>query len=171
MVHQRTVFAQGLIAPARPLYAGEPLGLELDQTVYAFDSTTIDLCLALFPWAPFRQHKSAIKLHTLLDLRGSLPPFVHIPSGKVHDVNLRDERLPEPGAIYYGAIYYLECRQDPGLDSDFGVCHGRDSEKKLEIGPASLHNSTDFEPLLIRKKADFAGIFRCAEHNSAPFSF
>ncbi|HQH71687.1 MAG TPA: IS4 family transposase [bacterium] len=101
-------FAQGLIAQARPLYADEPLGLELDQTVYAFDSTTIDLCLALFPWAPFRQHKSAIKLHTLLDLRGSIPTFVHITSGKIHDVNILDELLPEPGAIYILDRGYLD---------------------------------------------------------------
>jgi len=101
-------FAQGLIAQARPLYADEPLGLELDQTVYAFDSTTLDLCLALFPWAPFRQHKSAIKLHTLLDLRGSIPTFVHITSGKIHDVNILDELLPEPGAIYILDRGYLD---------------------------------------------------------------
>ena len=79
-------FAAGLIAHARMLYAGETFGVDLDQTVYAFDSTTIDLCLTLFPWAQFRRYKSAVKLHTLLDLRGNIPCFVHVSSGAVHDV-------------------------------------------------------------------------------------
>src|SRR5262245_21059492 len=78
-------FAQVLIRKARTLYASEPLAVELEQTVYAFDSTTIDLCLSLFPWAPFRRRKAAVKLHTLLDLRGSIPTFVHVSHGKTHD--------------------------------------------------------------------------------------
>jgi hypothetical protein len=93
-------FAQVLIHEARRLYAEESFGVELNETVYALDSTTIDLCLSLFPWAPFRRTKAAIKLHTLLDLRGSIPSFVRITDGTVHDVNLLDELIPEPGSLY-----------------------------------------------------------------------
>jgi hypothetical protein len=93
-------FAQRLIAQARKLYAGEDLGLELSNTVYALDSTTIDLCLSLFPWALFRSTKSAVKMHTLLDLRGNIPSFIHISDGKLHDVHALDLLLPEAGAIY-----------------------------------------------------------------------
>jgi len=93
-------FAQVLIAHARRLYAEEPLAVALDQTVYALDSTTIDLCLSLFPWAKFRRRKGAVKLHTLLDLRGSIPSFVHVSTGKMHDVNVLDHLPIEPGAFY-----------------------------------------------------------------------
>jgi DDE family transposase/uncharacterized protein DUF4372 len=92
--------AQSLIARARRLYADEPIGIELDQTVYALDSTTIDLCLSLFPWARFRSTKAAIKLHTLLDLRGPIPTMISISDGKQADVRVLDELLPEPGAFY-----------------------------------------------------------------------
>ena len=92
--------AQSLIARARRLYAQEPLGVELGQTVYALDSTTIDLCLSLFPWARFRATKAAIKLHTLLDLRGPIPTMIAISDGKQADVRVLDELLPEPGAFY-----------------------------------------------------------------------
>ncbi len=93
-------FAQVLIGIARPLYVHETIGVELDSTLYALDSTTIDLCLSLFPWAKFRQHKGAVKLHTLLDLHGNIPTFISISDGSVHDVNVLDEILPEPGAFY-----------------------------------------------------------------------
>jgi hypothetical protein len=93
-------FAQALIAIARPLYAEEPLGVDLAHSLYALDSTTIDLCLALFPWAKFRRHKAAVKMHTLLDLHGNIPTFISITDGKVHDVNILDEILPEAGAFY-----------------------------------------------------------------------
>src|SRR5579859_2539997 len=93
-------FAQVLIGRARELYRHEPLAVELQETVYALDSTTIDLCLSLFPWAKFRRRKGAVKLHTLLDLRGSIPCFVHISTGKMHDVNVLDLLLIEPGAFY-----------------------------------------------------------------------
>lgn len=96
----RLVFAQHLIAIARRLYAEEPIGLDLKETVYALDATTIDLCLSLFPWAPFRTTKAAVKLHTLLDLRGNIPSFLHITDGKVHDVNVLDLLVPEAGAFY-----------------------------------------------------------------------
>jgi hypothetical protein len=93
-------FAQVLIGIARPLYASDPIGVELDQSLYALDSTTIDLCLSLFPWARFRTGKAAVKMHTLLDLHGNIPTFISITDGKVHDVNILDEILPEAGAFY-----------------------------------------------------------------------
>jgi len=93
-------FAQRLIAQARRLYAGDPLGVELTETVYALDTTTIDLCLTLFPWAPFRTTKAAVKLHTLLDLRGNIPTVLHITDGKFHEVNVLDLLIPEAGAFY-----------------------------------------------------------------------
>lgn len=93
-------FAQVLIRIARPLYASDPIGVDLDQSLYALDSTTIDLCLSLFPWAKFRKHKAAVKMHTLLDLHGNIPTFISITDGTVHDVNILDEILPEAGAFY-----------------------------------------------------------------------
>lgn len=93
-------FAQVLIRIARPLHASDPIGVDLEQSLYALDSTTIDLCLALFPWAKFRKHKAAVKMHTLLDLHGNIPTFIRITEGKVHDVNILDEILPEAGAFY-----------------------------------------------------------------------
>jgi hypothetical protein len=101
-------FAQVLIAQARPLYAAEPIGIELDRSLYALDSSTIDLCLSLFPWARFRRHKAAVKMHTLLDLRGNIPTFIHITDGKVHDVNVLDLILPEAGAFYVMDRGYID---------------------------------------------------------------
>ena len=101
-------FAQSLIAIARRLYATEPFGLDLKDTVYALDASTIDLCLSVFPWAPFRSTKAAIKLHTLLDLRGNIPSFLHISDGKLHDVNVLDLLLPEPGAFYIMDRGYID---------------------------------------------------------------
>jgi len=93
-------FAQHLVGVARPLHVEDPMGVDLDHSLYALDSTTIDLCLSLFPWAKFRQHKGAVKMHTLLDLHGNIPTFIRITDGKVHDVNILDEFLPEAGAFY-----------------------------------------------------------------------
>lgn len=101
-------FAQHLIGIARPLYADESLAIDLDATVYAFDATTIDLCLSVYPWAPFRQHKAAVKLHTLLDLRGSIPTFIYISDGKMHEVNTLDHLVIEPGAYYLLDRGYLD---------------------------------------------------------------
>jgi len=101
-------FAQGLIATARGLYATEPFGVELEQTVYALDATVIDLCLALFPWATFRKRKGAVKLHTLLDLRGNIPTVLFITPGRVHDVNILDTLVVEAGAIYVFDRGYLD---------------------------------------------------------------
>ena len=108
-------FAHRLIVQARRLYAGESLGVDLGNTVYALDSTTIDLCLSVFPWAQFRSTKAAVKMHTLLDLRGDIPSFIHISDGKLHDVHALDMLLPEPAAIYvmdrgyvdFGRLYVL----------------------------------------------------------------
>jgi len=93
-------FAQSLIGIARPLYVDEPFGVDLQNTVYALDTTTIDLSLAVFPWAPFQQSKAAVRLHTLLDLRGNIPTFIHISDGRLHEVNVLDQLVPEPGAFY-----------------------------------------------------------------------
>jgi transposase len=101
-------FAQVLIRIARPLYAEDPLGVELDQNLYALDSTTIDLCLSLFPWARFRRHKAAVKMHTLLDLHGSIPTFIRITEGKTHDVNVLDEFIPEAGSFYVMDRGYID---------------------------------------------------------------
>src|SRR5438876_76018 len=96
-------FAQILIGIARPMYAQESLGFDLDSTVYALDSTTIDLCLAMFPWARFRSRKGAVKMHTLLDLRGSIPTFIEVTEGQVHDVNILDDIVPEAGSFCDGS--------------------------------------------------------------------
>ena len=101
-------FADILIGRARKLYIHDSFGLELGQAVYALDSTTIDLCLSLFPWAVFRKHKGAVKLHTLLDLRGSIPVVVVITHGKIHDVNILDQIVIEPGAFYVVDRGYLD---------------------------------------------------------------
>jgi len=104
-------FAQVLIHIARPMYAGESLGFDLDNTVYALDSTTIDLCLSVFPWAPFRSTKAAVKMHTLLDLRGNIPSFIHISDGKWHEVNIFDMLVPEAGAFYVMDRGYIDFAQ------------------------------------------------------------
>src|SRR5665647_830452 len=101
-------FAQVLIRIARPLYVADPIGVDLDHSLYALDSTTIDLCLSLFPWAKFRQHKGAVKMHTLLDLHGNIPTFIRITDGKVHDVNILDEISPEAGAFYVMDRGYID---------------------------------------------------------------
>ena len=101
-------FAQVLIRTARPLYAADPIGVDLDNSLYALDSTTIDLCLSLFPWAKFRKHKAAVKIHTLLDLHGNIPTFIRVTEGKVHDVNILDEILPEAGAFYVMDRGYID---------------------------------------------------------------
>ena len=100
--------AQSLIGIARRLYAEEPFGVDLKETVYALDASTIDLCLSVFSWAPFRSTKAAIKLHTLLDLRGNIPTFLHISDGKMHDINVLDLLVPEPGAFYVMDRGYID---------------------------------------------------------------
>lgn len=97
-----------LIGIAKELYSNDDFGLELSETVYALDSSTVDLCLSVFPWAKFRKAKGAIKMHTLLDLRGSIPSFISITHGKFHDVRVLDQLIPEPGAIYVMDRAYLD---------------------------------------------------------------
>jgi hypothetical protein len=104
-------FAQVLIGIARPLHARDPIGVELEQSLYALDSTTIDLCLSLFPWAKFRRRKAAVKIHTLLDLHGSIPTFIRVTSGDVHDVNILDEIMPEAGAFYVMDRGYIDFKR------------------------------------------------------------
>ncbi|MFH1075678.1 MAG: IS4 family transposase, partial [Pseudomonadota bacterium] len=101
-------FCQTMISQARSLYADEDFGVELKETAYALDSTTIDLCLSLFPWASFRKHKAAVKMHTLMDLRGNIPSFIEITDGKLHDVNILDILVPEPGSFYIMDRAYLD---------------------------------------------------------------
>jgi hypothetical protein len=101
-------FAQSLISIARKLYAEEPFGVDLSNTVYALDATTIDLCLSVFPWAPFRSTKAAVRMHTLLDLRGNIPSFIHISDGKWHEVNVFDMLVPESGAFYIMDRGYID---------------------------------------------------------------
>jgi hypothetical protein len=129
-------FAQVLIAIARPLYANDDIGVDLKEMVYALDSTTIDLCLSLFPWARFRKHKAAIKMHTLIDIHGPIPLFVWISDGKLHDVNILDILIPEPGAIYLFDRGYI----------DFGRLF-------------SLHNSKAFFVTLAKSNMQFKRVY------------
>jgi len=113
-------FAQRLIVKARALYANEDFGVELANTVYALDATTIDLCLSMFPWAPFRSTEAAVKLHTLLDLRGSIPTFIHLSDGKLHDVNVLDLLIIEAGAFYIMDRGYLDFERLYAVDQAGG---------------------------------------------------
>jgi len=128
-------FAYSLIDLALPLYAGEELGLELKNTIYALDSTTIDLCLSLFPWAAFRKTKAAVKLHTLLDLRSAIPAFLDITSGKVHDVNILDEIVLPPGSILVMDRAYLDFKRlyHLNLQSIFFVIRSKKNFKSRRI--------------------------------------
>jgi len=136
-------FAQGLITQARKLYAGDSLGIDLENTTYALDSTTIDLCLSLFPWALFRTTKSAVKMHTLLDLRGNIPSFIHISDGKLGDVNVLDILELEPGAIYvmdrgyvdFGRLYAMQQTQA------FFVTRAKSNTKLRRIYSAQVDRS------------------------------
>ena len=137
-------FAQSLIQTARRLYADEDLGLELDNTVYALDATTVDLCLTVFPWAHFRQTKAAVKLHTLLDLRGNIPSFIHISDGKLHDVNVLDMLLPEPGAFYVMDRGYLDFERLYQLDQEsaFFVIRAKSNLQFRRLYSSSVDKST-----------------------------
>lgn len=137
-------FAQALIRMARPLYADEPIGAELSETVYALDSTTIDLCLSLFPWAAFRQTKAAVKLHTLLDLRGAIPTFIHISDGKLHDVNVLDLLVAEPGAFYVMDRGYLDFQRLYALHQagSFFVTRAKSNSKFKRVISRPVERST-----------------------------
>ena len=137
-------FAQHLINRARKLYAQDSFGVELDHTVYALDATTIDLCLSVFPWAPFRSTKAAIKLHTLLDLRGSIPSFIHISDGKMHDVNVLDLLIPEPGSFYVMDRGYLDFTRLYALDQagSFFVTRAKRNMNARRLYSAIVDRST-----------------------------
>ena len=137
-------FAQHLINRARKLYAQDSFGVELDHTVYALDATTIDLCLSVFPWAPFRSAKAAIKLHTLLDLRGSIPSFIHISDGKMHDVNVLDLLIPEPGSFYVMDRGYLDFARLYALDQagSFFVTRAKRNMNARRLYSATVDRST-----------------------------
>jgi hypothetical protein len=137
-------FAQALIRIARPLYAKESLGIELKETVYALDSTTIDLCLSAFAWALFRETKAAVKLHTLLDLRGSIPTFIHISDGKLHDVNVLDLLEPEPGAFYVMDRGYVDFERLYKFDqaASFFVTRAKSNFKCRKIKANPVDRST-----------------------------
>ena len=137
-------FATRLIIQARKLYASEDLGLELSNTVYALDSTTIDLCLSLFPWALFRTTKSAVKMHTLLDLRGNIPSFIHISDGKLHDVHALDLLTPEAGAIYVMDRGHVDFRrlQRLHLAGTFFVTRAKSNLKAHRVYSAQTDRST-----------------------------
>ena len=136
-------FAQVLIAQARPLYAGEDLGLDLEQTVYALDATTIELCLALFPWARFRQTKGAVRLHLLLDLRGNIPSFAVISDGKTHELTAMDQLIPEPGAIYVMDRGYVDFARLYALDwgKAFFVIRAKRNLKFRRLASAAVDKS------------------------------
>ena len=143
-------FAQRLIVKARALYANEDFGVELANTVYALDATTIDLCLSMFPWAPFRSTKAAVKLHTLLDLRGSIPTFIHISDGKLHDVNVLDLLIIEAGAFYVMDRGYLDFERLYALDQAGSLLrHARQAQSRctaLVLGAGGSQQRTDLRP-------------------------
>lgn len=136
--------AHRLIAQARKLYAGEPLAVDLANTVYAMDSTTIDLCLSVFPWAHFRTVKAAIKLHTLLDIRGAIPSFIHISDGKMHDVNVMDMLIPEAGAFYVMDRAYLDFQRLYALHlaGSFFVTRAKSNLDASRVYSASVDRTT-----------------------------
>ncbi|WP_374503343.1 IS4 family transposase [Zoogloea sp.] len=138
-------FAQRLIAQARKLYVGEALDFELENTAYALDSTTIDLCLSMFPWAPFRATKAAVKMHTLLDLHGNIPTFIHVSDGKLHDVNVLDVLVPEAGAIYVMDRGYLDFERLHALHQAgaFFVTRAKSNLSARRVYSAATDRSTD----------------------------
>lgn len=140
-------FAQTLINTARDLYKDDDFGVDIDETVYALDASTIDLCLSLFPWAKFRRAKGAVKLHALLDLRGNIPSFLAITSGKVHEVNILDELIPEPGAIYVMDRGYLDFARlyRLSMHSAFFVIRAKRNMKFRRLYSAPVDKSTGFK--------------------------
>jgi IS4 transposase len=137
-------FAQALIGQARKLYADDPGVPGLDSAVYALDTTTIDLCLSLFPWAPFQRSKAAVKLHTMLDLRGNIPVFIHIDDGKSYDTDILDVMIPEPGALYVMDRGYLDFTRLRGLTEAgaFFVVRAKEGQqlRRTTSRPADRHN-------------------------------
>jgi len=161
-------FAQVLIAEARRLYRDEDIGLELEDTIYAFDSTTIDLCLSLFPWARFRRRKGAIKLHTLLDLKGSIPTFIHITEGKTHDVRILDDLPLEPGSFYILDRGYLDFSRLYTLHQShaFFVIRAKSNLQSRRISSHPVDKTTDLRSdqrialTGLKSKADYPDAIR-----------
>jgi hypothetical protein len=145
-------FAQVLIKIARPLYADDDIGIDLDNTIYALDSTTIDLCLSLFPWARFRRNKAAVKMHTLIDLHGSIPVFIHITDGKVHDVNILDILIPEPGSIYLMDRGYIDFSRLSEINNAkaFFVTLAKSNLqcRRIYSNPADIHTGVHFDQVI-----------------------
>ena len=137
-------FAEHLIAHARKLYIDDSIGFELANTAYALDSTTIDLCLSVFPWAPFRTTKAAVKMHTLLDLRGNIPTFIHISDGKLHDANVLDVLVPEPGAIYVMDRGYVDFERLHAMHqaSAFFVTRAKSNTRLRRVYSAQVDRDT-----------------------------
>ena len=137
-------FAEHLIAHARKLYIDDSIGFELANTAYALDSTTIDLCLSVFPWAPFRTTKAAVKMHTLLDLRGNIPTFIHISDGKLHDVNVLDVLVPEAGAIYVMDRGYVDFERLHAMHqaSAFFVTRAKSNTRLRRVYSAQVDRDT-----------------------------
>ena len=137
-------FARSLIRTARGLYAGDGFGVDLDNTVYALDSTTVDLCLSVFPWAHFRRTKAAVKMHTLLDLHGNIPAFIHISDGKLHDVNVLDMLVPEAGSFYVMDRAYLDFERlhDLHLLGGFFVLRAKSNTKLRRLSSRPVDRGT-----------------------------
>ena len=142
-------FAQALIHIACKLYVDDDFGVELNNTVYALDATTIDLCLSVFPWARFRSTKGAIKLHTLMDLRGNIPTFIHISDGKLHDVNVLDLLLPEAGAFYIMDRGYTDLARlyTLCLGADFFVIRGKSNLQCRRLYSRPVDKHTDLNAI------------------------
>jgi hypothetical protein len=146
-------FAQVLISQARDLYAQEDFGVALEQTAYVFDSTTIDLCLALFPWAHFRKHKGAVKIHTLMDLHGSIPCFIRITHGKIHDVTVLDDLVLEPGSFYILDRGYIDFKRLYRFHQSWPFYYPRQEQSGLQPSDLSSgRNRRDFRTI---KRFDF----------------
>jgi hypothetical protein len=159
-------FAQRLIAQARRLYVGESL-LDLDSTVDGLDSTAIDLCLSLFPWAHFRSTKAAVKMRTLLDLRGNIPSFIHISEGKLHDVHALDMLVPEAGAIYVMDRGYVDFARLHGCTKPVPFCNPRQIQPEWAPGVLGRHRSHDRR---CRRPEDRTGRALHAQRLSGPFT-
>ncbi|MCP4375567.1 MAG: IS4 family transposase [bacterium] len=159
-------FAQSLIGLARRLYADEPFGVDLSESVYALDTTTIDLCLSVFPWAPFRPTKAAVKLHTLLDLHGNIPSFIHISDGKMHEVNILDHLLPEPGAFYIMDRGFLDFERLYRLHvaGSFFVTRGKSN---LQVQRRYSHPVDRTTGLICDQTVLLTGFYAC-KHFEAP---
>jgi len=159
-------FAQSLMGIARQLYIEEPFGVDLRESVYALDTTTIDLCLSVFPWAPFRSTKAAVKLHTLLDLHGNIPSFIHISDGKMHEVNILDQLQPEPGAFYVMDRGFLDFKRlyHFHVAGSFFVTRGKSN---LQVQRRYSHPVDRTTGLICDQTVLLAGFYAC-QHFEAP---